>query len=141
MRRVADFATLNANYLLVELTKAGFEPAFLRRRASHEFILTLKRLKEETGVSAADVAKRLLDKGFHAPTVYFPLLVPECLLIEPTETESKQTLDAFVAALREIAAESRERPDLVKTAPHTTPVRRLDEVRAARELDLAWKPA
>ena len=87
-----------------------------------------------------NVAKRLLDKGFHAPTAYFPLLVPECLLIEPTETESKQTLDAFVAAMKEILHEARTRPELVKDAPHTTPVRRLDEVRAARELNLAWKP-
>jgi glycine dehydrogenase subunit 2 len=141
MRRVADYATLNANYLLSELTKARFDAAFPRRRASHEFILTLKRLREETGVSASDVAKRLLDKGFHAPTVYFPLMVPECLLIEPTETESKQTLDAFVDALREIANEAHAQPELVKSAPHTTPVRRLDEVRAAREPDLVWKPA
>ena len=114
--------------------------AFPHRRASHEFILTLARLKDETGVTAADVAKRLLDKGCHAPTVYFPLLVPECLLIEPTETESKETLDAFVAALAEVAAEARAQPEIVKTAPHTTPVGRLDEVRAARELDLAWHP-
>ncbi len=140
MRRVADFATLNANYLMAELKKAGFEIAFPRRRASHEFIVTLKALKDETGVAAMDVAKRLLDKGFHAPTAYFPLLVPECLLIEPTETESKQTLDAFVAAMKEILHEARTQPELVKGAPHTTPVRRLDEVRAARELDLAWKP-
>jgi glycine dehydrogenase subunit 2 len=139
MRRVAEFATLNANYLMVELRKAGFEVAYPRRRASHEFIVSLKRLKESTGVSAMDVAKRLLDKGFYAPTTYFPLLVPECLLIEPTETESKQTLDAFVAAMAEILHEARTEPDLVKSAPHTTPVRRLDEVRAARELDLAWK--
>ena len=88
-----------------------------------------------------DVAKRLLDKGFHAPTTYFPSLVPECLLIEPTETESKQTLDAFVQAMKEILEEAHSKPELVKTAPHTTPVRRLDEVKAARELDLAWKPA
>jgi glycine dehydrogenase subunit 2 len=140
MRRVADYATLNANYLMAELQRAGFEVAFPSRRASHEFVLTLRRLKEQTGVSAMDVAKRLLDKGFHAPTAYFPLLVPECLLIEPTETESKQTLDAFVAAMREILREAREQPQLVKGAPHATPVRRLDEVRAARELDLAWKP-
>ncbi|MBI2224738.1 MAG: aminomethyl-transferring glycine dehydrogenase subunit GcvPB, partial [Betaproteobacteria bacterium] len=90
--------------------------------------------------TAMDVAKRLLDKGFHAPTTYFPLLVPECLLIEPTETESKQTLDAFVQAMQEILEEAHRTPELVKSAPHTTPVRRLDEVRAARELDLAWKP-
>ena len=141
MRRVADFATLNANYLMVELKRAGFELAYPARRASHEFIVTLRALKEETGVSAMDVAKRLLDKGFHAPTSYFPLLVPECLLIEPTETESKQTLDAFVTAMKEILAEARENPEIVKTAPHTTPVRRLDDVRAARDLDLAWRPS
>ncbi|MCL4471725.1 MAG: aminomethyl-transferring glycine dehydrogenase subunit GcvPB, partial [Gammaproteobacteria bacterium] len=140
MRRVADFATLNANYLMAELKKAGFEIAFAQRRASHEFIVTLKGLKEKTGVSAMDVAKRLLDKGFHAPTTYFPMLVPECLLIEPTETESKQTLDAFVSALKEILAEAHANPELVKAAPHTMPVRRLDDVKAARELDLVWKP-
>ncbi|MBI2313599.1 MAG: aminomethyl-transferring glycine dehydrogenase subunit GcvPB [Betaproteobacteria bacterium] len=141
MRRVADFATLNANYLMAELKKAGFEVAFPMRRASHEFIVTLKAVKEETGVSAMDFAKRLLDYGFHAPTTYFPLLVPECLLIEPTETESKETLDAFVAAMKNILEEARGNPELVKGAPHTTPVRRLDEVKAARELDLAWKQA
>jgi glycine dehydrogenase subunit 2 len=140
MRRVAEFSTLNANYLMTQLRKLGFEIAFPRRRASHEFIVTLRRLKEETGVTALDVAKRLLDKGFHAPTIYFPLLVPECLLIEPTETESKQTLDAFAAAMAEILAEARSDPQLLKTAPHTTPVRRLDDVKAARVLDLAWKP-
>jgi glycine dehydrogenase subunit 2 len=141
MERVGDFATLNANYLMAGLKRAGFEVAYPTRRASHEFIITLKRLKEETGVTAMDVAKRLLDKGFHAPTTYFPLLVPECLLIEPTETESKQTLDLFVAAMMEILREARENPEVVKSAPHTTPVRRLDDVRAAREINLAWKPA
>lgn len=139
MHRVAEYATLNANYLMVRLQRAGFDLAYPTRRASHEFIVSLKRLKEETGVSAMDVAKRLLDKGFHAPTTYFPLLVPECLLIEPTETESKETLDAFVAALVEIVAEAKSTPDLVKGAPHSLPVRRLDEVRAARELDVAWR--
>ncbi len=141
MQRVAEFATLNANYLMAELRRAGFEVAYPRRRASHEFSVTLKGLKEETGVTAMDVAKRLLDKGFHAPTTYFPQLVPECLLIEPTETESKQTLDAFAAAMKEILREAREDPQLVKSAPHTTPVRRLDDVKAARELNLVWKPA
>jgi glycine dehydrogenase subunit 2 len=141
MRRVAEFATLNANYLLVELRKAGFEVAYPERRASHEFTVTLKALKERTGVNAMDVAKRLLDKGFYAPTTYFPLLVPECLLIEPTETESKQTLDAFVVAMKEILREAQTDPQLVKSAPHTTPVRRLDETKAARDLDLAWRPA
>jgi len=140
MKRVADFATLNANYLMAELERAGFEPAFPGRRASHEFTITLKTLKDVTGVSAMDVAKRLLDKGFHAPTTYFPLLVPECLLIEPTETESKQTLDAFVAAMQEILNEAHSDPQLVKSAPHSTPVRRLDEVKAARDLNLKWTP-
>ncbi|HWQ38137.1 MAG TPA: aminomethyl-transferring glycine dehydrogenase subunit GcvPB [Burkholderiales bacterium] len=141
MRRVAEFATLNANYLMARLSKAGFKVAYPSRRASHEFIVTLKDLKEQTGVSAMDFAKRLLDKGFHAPTTYFPLLVPECLLIEPTETESKQTLDAFVDAMVEILEEARTRPELVKSAPHTTPVRRLDDVKAVRELDVRWTPA
>ncbi len=139
MHRVADYAALNANYLAAELRRAGFDLAFPQRRASHEFIVTLKRLKETTGISAMDFAKRLLDYGFHAPTTYFPLLVPECLLIEPTETESKATLDAFVAAMVKVKDEAESEPDLVKTAPHTLPVRRLDDVRAARELDLVWK--
>jgi glycine dehydrogenase subunit 2 len=138
MHRVAEYAALNANYLAAELRKAGFELAYPERRASHEFIVTLKKLKDATGVSAMDFAKRLLDYGYHAPTTYFPLLVPECLLIEPTETESKETLDGFVAAMKHIKHEAETQPDLVKTAPHTLPARRLDDVKAARELDLAW---
>jgi glycine dehydrogenase subunit 2 len=139
MTRVADFATLNANYSMTQLRKAGFELAYPERRASHEFIVTLQQLKEETGVTALDFAKRLLDYGIHAPTIYFPLLIKECLLIEPTETESKQTLDAFVAAMKAILHEARTQSELVKTAPHSTPVRRLDEVKAAREMNLAWR--
>jgi glycine dehydrogenase subunit 2 len=139
MHRVAEFATLNANYLAAELKKAGFDLAFPARRASHEFIVTLKSLKDTTGVSAMDFAKRLLDYGFHAPTTYFPLLVPECLLIEPTETESKETLDAFVAAMVKVKNEAESDPEWVKGAPHTLPAKRLDDVKAARELDLAWK--
>jgi glycine dehydrogenase subunit 2 len=139
MHRVAEFATLNANYLMVELQKAGFTVAFPQRRASHEFIISMKPLKDATGISAMDVAKRLLDKGFHPPTTYFPMLVPECLLIEPTETESKETLDGFVNALKEIRDEAQATPELVKGAPHSMPVRRLDDVKAARELDLTWK--
>jgi glycine dehydrogenase subunit 2 len=141
MHRVAEFATLNANYLMAELQKAGFTVAFPQRRASHEFIVSMKPLKDATGISAMDVAKRLLDKGFHPPTTYFPMLVPECLLIEPTETESKETLDAFVTALKEIRDEAHVTPELVKGAPYTMPVRRLDDVKAARELDLTWKVA
>lgn len=141
MQRVADFATLNANYLMAELQKVGFSVAFPQRRASHEFIISAKDIKEATGITAMDIAKRLLDKGFHAPTTYFPLLVAECLLIEPTETESKETLDAFVAAMKEIRDEAYADAALVKGAPYTQPVRRLDDVKAARELDLTWRPA
>lgn len=141
MPRVAEFATLNANYLMARLGDAGFQPAYPQRRASHEFIVTLKREAKELGVNAMDFAKRLLDFECHAPTTYFPLLVPECLLIEPTETESKETLDAFVAAMAQILDEARNEPDKVRGAPYTTPVRRLDDVRAARQLDVAWKPA
>jgi glycine dehydrogenase subunit 2 len=140
MARVAEYATLNANYLARRLAAAGFELAFPARRATHEFVVTLRALVRETGVSTMDVAKRLLDYGHHAPTTYFPLLVPECLLIEPTETEARETLDAFVDAMAKILAEARARPDFLKGAPYSTPVRRLDDVRAARDLDLAWRP-
>ena len=141
MQRVAEFSTLNANYMLAELRKRGFDLAYPKRRATHEFIITLKKLKDETGISAMDFAKRLLDKGYHAPTTYFPLLVPECFLIEPTETETQEELDGFIKAMEEIAHEARTTPDVVKGAPHTLPVKRLDDVKAARELDLTWKPA
>jgi glycine dehydrogenase subunit 2 len=139
MRRVADYATLNANYLARVLADAGFRLAYPERRASHEFIISLKDLAKETGVTAMDVAKALLDKGFHAPTTYFPLLVPECLLIEPTETETRDELDAFAAALIEIRDQARSDPDAVKAAPLSMPVRRLDDVRAAKQLDVAWR--
>jgi glycine dehydrogenase subunit 2 len=141
MPRVAEFATLNANYMMVRLRDAGFQLAYPQRRASHEFIITLKREARELEVTAMDFAKRLLDFGFHAPTTYFPLLVPECLLIEPTETESKEALDDFIEAMSKILSEARSEPGKVKGAPYTTPVRRLDDVRAARQLDVAWKPA
>jgi glycine dehydrogenase subunit 2 len=140
MQRVADFSTLNSNYLMAKLAKAGFDMALPTRRATHEFILTLKRQAKEQGVTAMDYAKRLLDYGFHAPTTYFPLIVPECLLIEPTETESKQVLDAFVDAMVKINEEAKENPELVKGAPYSLPVRRLDDVKAAREINVAWRP-
>ena len=140
MHRVSEFSTLNANYLQTSLAKAGFDLAFPQRRASHEFILTLKRQAKQQGVTAMDFAKRLLDKGFHAPTTYFPLLVPECLLIEPTETEDKQTLDDFIKALCEIQQEANENIDILKNAPYTLPVRRLNDVKAAKELDIVWNP-
>jgi len=138
MHRVADYATLNANYLMARLNEAGFDVAFPGRRATHEFIVTLKRQQKELGITAMDFAKRLLDYNFHAPTTYFPMLVPECLLIEPTETETKEELDAFVEAMIRIQEEAENSPELLKEAPHTQPVRRLDEVRAAKQLDLAW---
>lgn len=140
MTRVAEYATLNANYLQKRLMDAGFEMAYPGRRATHEFIVTLRQEAKTLGITAMDVAKRLLDYGVHAPTTYFPLLVPECLLIEPTETESKAELDNFVTIMQAIAQEARDRPELLKEAPHGLPVRRLDDVRAARELDLAWRP-
>ncbi len=139
MERVADFATLNANYMLAELKKAGFEVAFPERRATHEFILTLRKEAKAYGTNAMDFAKRLLDYGMHAPTTYFPLLVAECFLIEPTETEDRDTLDQFVTAMVSIRQEAEQSSEVVKGAPHTMPVKRLDDVKAARELDLIWK--
>ncbi len=139
MERVGEYATLNANYLAARLRQAGFELAYPERRATHEFIVTLKRQAREFGVNAMDFAKRLLDYGYHAPTTYFPLLVPECLLIEPTETEPKEALDGFADAMGRIQEEAKTRPEYVHGAPYTTPVRRLDDVKAARELDLGWK--
>ncbi len=139
MRRVSGFATLNANYLMKRLAAAGFSPAYPQRRASHEFIITLKDVARDTGVTAMDFAKALLDKGFHAPTTYFPLLVPECLLIEPTESEARQNLDAFAQALIDIRDLAYRDAAEVKRAPLTTPVRRLDDVRAAKQLDLTWQ--
>jgi len=110
------------------------------RRASHEFIVTVARQKKENNITALDFSKALLDYGIHAPTNYFPLIVPECLLIEPTETEDKQTLDRFVDAMAELLALTKSDPKRMKGAPYTTPVRRLDDVKAARDLDLAYRP-
>ncbi len=140
MERVAEYATLNANYLMAKLRDAGFELAFPNRRASHEFIITLKHEAKDYHLTAMDVAKALLDHNYHAPTTYFPLLVPECLLIEPTETESKETLDNFVAAMITIATQAKEQGVQFKDAPYNMPVRRLDDVKAARELDLRYVP-
>jgi glycine dehydrogenase subunit 2 len=139
MQRVAEYSTLNSNYLMVCLARAGFDLALPSRRATHEFIITLKRQAKEQGVTAMDFAKRLLDYGFHAPTTYFPLIVPECLLIEPTETGAKSELDAFIAAMQAIQKEADTDPAHLKGAPYTLPVRRLDDVKAARELDLVWR--
>ncbi len=136
--RVSEHATLNANYLLKELTRIGFTAAYPNRRATHEFILTLTPEKKAYGILALDLAKRLLDYGFHAPTIYFPLLISECLLIEPTETESKEMLDAFVAAMLSILNEAKHTPDILKTAPHSRPIKRLDEVKAAKAMDFNY---
>lgn len=138
MKRVGEYATLNANYLMKRLSDIGYTLAFPQRRATHEFIITLKPITKQYGVTALDFAKRLLDYGFHAPTIYFPLQIPECLLIEPTETECKEQLDLFVEAMAKILEEARTNPEIVRTAPHTMPVKRLDEVKAAKELDLVW---
>jgi glycine dehydrogenase subunit 2 len=130
-------ALLNANYIRSQLEKS-YQIAY-REPCMHECIFT-DRLQHKYGVSTLDIAKRLLDYGFHPPTIYFPLVVPGALMIEPTETETPETLDGFVAAMLAIADEAQENPDLVKTAPHSTPVRRLDEARAARRPILRWDP-
>jgi glycine dehydrogenase subunit 2 len=137
LRANSEHAVLNANYLRVKL-RDYFHVSFDRINM-HEFVCS--GALPGTGVRALDVAKRLLDYGFHPPTNYFPLIVPEALMIEPTETEAKPTLDAFVAAMRAIADEAGSDPALVKTAPHETPVRRLDELKAARELVLTDRAA
>ncbi len=139
MIRVGEYSTLAANYLSKRLQDVGCDAAYPSRRASHEFLLTFARQAKHNGVTAVDVAKRLLDYNQHAPTVYFPLLVPECFLIEPTETETKEALDRFVDAMENILKEAKDDPDLLHGAPYTQPLTRLDEVQAAKELDLAYK--
>ncbi len=141
LQRVSGHAVLNANYLACRLAAEGFDLAYPSRRAGHEFVVSLKRLREDTGVSAADFAKAMLDEGFHAPTVYFPLLVPECLLVEPTETESPEALDALVDAMVRIRDKALSEPEAVISAPHRLPVRRPDEVLAARKPNLSYAPA
>ncbi len=141
MHRVGEYATLNANYMAARLKAAGFELAYPERRATHEFILTFKQQARQLEVTAMDFAKRLLDYGIHSPTTYFPLLVPECFLVEPTETETKEELDGFIEALIDIQREAESEPETVTSAPFSLPVRRLDDVKAARELDLVWHQA
>jgi glycine dehydrogenase subunit 2 len=138
LREASEQAVLSANYLKERL-KGTFDLPY-DRTCMHEFVLSGARQKREHGVRTLDVAKRLLDHGFHPPTVYFPLLVEEALMIEPTETESLESLDAFADAMLAIAEEIAADPELVKGAPYTTPVRRLDEAKAAREPDLRWTP-
>jgi glycine dehydrogenase subunit 2 len=137
LEETSRMALLNANYIRSQLERhyqlAYDEPCM------HECIFT-DRLQHKNGVSTLDIAKRLLDYGFHPPTIYFPLVISGALMIEPTETEAPETLDEFIAAMIAIAREARETPDLVKNAPHTTPVRRLDEAKAARKPVLRWEP-
>jgi glycine dehydrogenase subunit 2 len=137
LREVSDDAVLAANYLKARL-RDTFEVPF-DRPCKHEFVASASEIKARTGVRTLDIAKRLIDKGYHPPTVYFPLTVEEGMLIEPTETESLETLDAFADALIEIAREAATDPELVKAAPHDAPVRRLDEATAARQPNLRWR--
>jgi glycine dehydrogenase subunit 2 len=138
LRRVSEDAIINANYVRVNL--AGTYHLPYDRICMHEVVLSARNIKQETGIRTLDIAKRLIDHGMHPPTVYFPLIVDEALMIEPTETESKETLDTFIAAMKDIAREAHEDPETVHTAPHTTEHTRLDEVTAAREPNLRWRP-
>jgi glycine dehydrogenase subunit 2 len=135
LREVSEVAVLNANYLLARLRREGvleYLPAAHERLCMHEFVLSGSPMKRELQIKTLDLAKRLLDHGVHPPTVYFPLIVDEALLIEPTETETKETLDQFASLVAEILREAREDPEVARNAPYTTPVRRLDEAAAAR---------
>ena len=133
----AQNAVLNANYLMRAI-QGTFEPAF-DRICMHEFVLGLSKFKEETGVSALDVAKSLIDRGIHPPTMYFPLIVHEALMLEPTETESRETLDEAAKIFRELYALAHENPEDMHTAPHNAQIGRPDEVQAARNPVLRWK--
>jgi glycine dehydrogenase subunit 2 len=133
LKDASENAVLNANYLLSRVKH--ILPVPQGDRCMHEFVASAKALKDAKGISAMDIAKRLLDYGFHAPTVYFPLVVPEAMMIEPTETESKETLDAFAETIRQIVAED---PTYLRLAPHNTPISRPDDVRAARQPILKW---
>jgi len=135
---IDDTSKFALNYLLKCLEAIGCQAAYPERRASHEFILTFAKQAKDNHVTALDIAKRLLDYNQHAPTIYFPLLVPECFLIEPTETETKEAMDDCVDAMEQILNEAKYDPDTVPQALFTQPVRRLDDVKAAKELDLVW---
>ena len=136
IRRVSENAVLNANYIKERL-RGHYRLAY-DRVCMHECVFTGEKQLQESGVHTADIAKRLLDYGFHPPTIYFPLIVREAIMTEPTETESKETLDDFCEAMISIAREAKENPELVRSAPLTTPVRRLDDVLAARKPDVCW---
>ncbi len=136
LRKISENAIINANYLMKKLI--GHFNIAHTEYCMHEFVADGTTQKKEHGVSTLDIAKRLLDKGYHAPTIYFPLIIPEALMVEPTESESKESIDAFADAMIEIAKESKEDPDLLHAAPLTTPVRRVDDVRAVKVLDLRY---
>jgi glycine dehydrogenase subunit 2 len=137
LQEASEDAVLAANYLKARL--AGTYRIPFERHCKHEFVASATDLKHRTGVRTLDIAKRLIDKGFHPPTIYFPLTVDEGMLIEPTETESLETMDAFAEALIAIAGEAEADPELVRSAPHAAPVRRLDEATAARHPNLRWR--
>jgi glycine dehydrogenase subunit 2 len=137
LRQVSDDAVLAANYLKKRVGEAYEIP--YDRACKHEFVASATGIKKKTGVRTLDIAKRLIDHGFHPPTIYFPLIVDEGMLIEPTETESVETLDAFADALIAISHEAEADPETVKAAPHSAPVKRLDEAMAARQPNLRWR--
>ncbi|RUM28992.1 MAG: aminomethyl-transferring glycine dehydrogenase subunit GcvPB, partial [Aquifex sp.] len=137
INKVAEYAVLNARYLK-HLLKGVFRDSYPEIPCMHEFVLSASNLLKY-GVKASDVAKRILDYGFYAPTMYFPLIVKEALMIEPTETESPDTLKKFAAVLKRIVKEAREKPEVLKKAPHRTPVRRIKEAEANRNLTLKFK--
>lgn len=136
LRRVSELAVLNANYVKARLQGAYDFP--YPQICKHEFVISVKDWKKQYGITAADIAKRLMDYGYHPPTIYFPLIVSECLMIEPTETESKEELDAFCETMLKIAEEVKTNPAIIKSAPHKTIIGRLDEVKAVKELDLNY---
>ncbi len=138
LKRVSQLAVLNANYLRVKIGEFLETP--YAELCRHEFVASAQALKRDHGVRALDLAKALLDRGYMAPTMYFPLIVPECLMIEPTETESKETLDGFIEAMHEIVEEAKSNPQALFDSPVTTVVGRVDETRAARQPDLLWRP-
>ncbi|HYF77448.1 MAG TPA: aminomethyl-transferring glycine dehydrogenase subunit GcvPB, partial [Symbiobacteriaceae bacterium] len=137
LKEVSEYAVLNANYVMAHLR--NYYDLAADRYCMHECVLSAKTLKNEVGVKTLDIAKRLLDEGVHPPTIYFPLIVEEAIMIEPTETEDKATLDRFIDAMVRIYKEAKEDPERVKSAPHTTVVGRLDEALAARKPNLRYK--
>jgi glycine dehydrogenase subunit 2 len=144
LKDVSEVAVLNANYLKALMGEPGiaeYLPIAFDRTCMHEFVLSGRGAKEQLGIKTLDIAKRMLDHDVHPPTVYFPLLVDEALMIEPTETETKERLDGFAEVVRSILEEAKDDPEVARTAPHTTPVRRLDEAGAAKRPVVRWRPA